>query len=354
MTEQGQISHPGVYFGLSESAYRNDLALGSTDIRTLLRSPPDYWWGSAMNPLREPEEETPALLYGRALHKLVLEGTEAFANHYCAEPDKRDYPEALVTVAHLEAFLAAHEIKKPTRAKKEDLEALARPHGAVIWSDLLRQATLDARERTLLKPRMHAEVIMAGAQIAKNEKLREAFRGGRSEVSVFWERNGIRRKARFDYLKLRSVIDLKSFRPKGSDAPPHIVVRNAIASFRYDIQAAHYLEAREAAGRFIASGAIQGAAPAADWLAAVAAEQQFAHWLVFYQAESAPVVILRSLARGSPMVVSAMADVERACQAYRDHLAKYGTDCWGYEDPMLDPEVTLDCMPKWFQAELVS
>lgn len=352
---------PGVYFGLAEARYHADPALGSTDLRLLLKSASDFWWQSPMNALRAEREETPALLYGRALHKLVLEGSEAFAGAFCAEPDKADYPGALITNAQLEAFLIEKGTKPRAKTKKEDLEAAARPllegTDAVIWSDVMRVATLEAKGRALLKPKMHAEVIMAAAEIARNERLTEAFRNGRAEVSIFWERGGVRLKSRIDYLKVKQLVNLKSFRPK-NEAPPHMAVMAAIAAHRYDMQAALHLEARAELARLVRAGRVfahDGALPAADWLAAVAAEQEFEAWLAFYQAEGAPNVLPRRFKRGSPVAVAAAADLELALSTFRQNLERHGSEAWPYEDPFaIDPDVDFDNLPKWFKPELVS
>lgn len=354
----GVIAHaPGVYFSMPEAEYHADWALGSSDVRLLQRSAADYWWQSAMNPLREPDEDTPALLYGRALHKLVLEGRDAFEAVFCVEPDRRDHPHALVTVAHLENFLAEKGVKKPAKCKKEDLEQLARPHGAILWSDIMREAAMDAQSRTLLKPKMFGQVVMAGEQIRKNHKLTEAFTNGCPEVSVFWEDNGVRRKSRIDFLKVRPIVNLKSFRPRDGEAPVTAVAR-AIASHRYDMQAAHELRARERIGAFIREqpDAIHGAADtiASAWMKAVAAETQFECWLVFFQAEGAPNVLLRCFRPGSPVIASAEADIEAALTSYRDHMEQYGTQLWPYADPLPDPDVDFDMLPRWFQPELVT
>lgn len=347
------VRPPGIYFGLPEAEYHADSALGSSDIRTLLQSPADYWWHSAMNPHRPEDEDTPSKLFGRALHALVLEGKDAFKHKFCAEPDKREHPTALVTVAQIEAFLAEKEAKPKGKQKKEDLEAAARPLGALLWTDLMRQAAIDAQDRTQLKSRMFGDVIMAGGQIASNEELREAFRNGRPEVSVFWEMDGIRLKARFDYLKVRQVVDLKSFRNPLA-WPVDKVIAGAIANRRYDVQAAHYLLARARLRDHIGTGALYGPVPTQSWLDALACETQFEHWLVFYQAEGAPIVLKRRFKPQTPVITSAEADIATALQSYRDHMERYGTSMWPFVDSLIDPDVDFDMLPRWFQPELVA
>src|SRR3990167_4707282 len=69
---------PGVVFGMPAATYHDDPSLGASDLKRLLRSPADFWWFSKLNPNREPTPDSPAKLKGRALHKLILEGPEAF------------------------------------------------------------------------------------------------------------------------------------------------------------------------------------------------------------------------------------------------------------------------------------
>src|SRR5262249_49557569 len=70
---------PGVYFGLSAADYHADTSLGSSDLKRILQAPAVYWHHSHMNPERQPSPDSRAKQKGRALHKLVLEGEEAFA-----------------------------------------------------------------------------------------------------------------------------------------------------------------------------------------------------------------------------------------------------------------------------------
>jgi hypothetical protein len=54
-------------------------------------------------------------------------------------------------------------------------------------------------------------VRKAAAAITSNPHLARAFMGGAAEVSVFWVKDVVPLKARFDYFKPRAVIDLKGF-----------------------------------------------------------------------------------------------------------------------------------------------
>lgn len=362
--------HPqGVFFGLDDRTYLDDPALGSTDVRLLLQSPSDYWHQSALNPHRPAEQETPALLYGRALHKLVLEGSDAFKSSFCKAPDKRDYPDALITVEHLEGYLDGREIKRPVRARKADLEALARAAGALIWSDIV--AKHEVGNRSLLKPDMYDSVVEAASQIAGSDKLKSAFQNGRAEVSVFFELDGVPCKCRYDYVKAQvqrrsgtasPVINLKSFRPKNA-AAPDVAVANAIAGHRYDVQAALHLKGRQAMAQFIREERVYAQSdpgiPSRAWLKTLADEASLEAWLIFFQAEGAPNVLRRFFRAGSAVMAAADADLAMALAIWRDEKALRPEHApWVYQDPLdrpeldVEPEITFDTLPKWFKSEI--
>jgi hypothetical protein len=104
------------------------------------------------------------------------------------------------------------------------------------------------------------EVRQAAATITLNPHLPKAFQGGVAEVSVFWEKDGIPLKARFDYLKPRTIVDLKRFSNQ-RERPVDIAIRLAIAEYRYDVQARHYCDAYEALYGLAAAGRVFGDCP---------------------------------------------------------------------------------------------
>ena len=206
----------GVHFDLPEDEYRADPALGSTDMKRLSYSPADFWWGSVHNPFKEPEKERPALVMGRALHAFVLEGRDKFFAEY-----------------------APTELSGSTREARAEREAIAD-----AGKQALRRADFD-------------RILAAGSTLRANPHLATAFSNGRSEVSVFWTANGIRRKARIDYLKPLANVDLKSI---SNTREVNFVecCRRSVAILRYDVQAEHYLEARVAMRAFVRDDQIFG------------------------------------------------------------------------------------------------
>jgi hypothetical protein len=304
------ISGPGIYFGLDETEYHAHEALGSTDIRRLLRSAPDYWWNSGMNPHRPPiNPDTEARARGKAMHKLVLEGDTGFDRLYKRRPDDAE-------------GASSSDKGNLTKAAKKSL----------------------APGQTLLHGDDYDRVRIAGAMISKHPDLGDAFTNGMSEVSVFWERGGVLRKARFDYLKRRGIGDLKSItNTRGIDFPA--ACRNAIAAYRYDIQTAHYTEGREALARLQADGLVYGDHDS-EWLSRVAASPEFAFVFVFFQSDDAPITWGTIVSPKNPIVPYARIFIEQATDRYLDFKNRFGTEMWLMTEPLA--ELSMEEMPAWY------
>ncbi|MDN5249459.1 MAG: PD-(D/E)XK nuclease-like domain-containing protein [Alphaproteobacteria bacterium] len=178
----------GIYFNLNEDEYHKDLALGSTNLKMLLGNPEDYWYDK----FKEARAETPALTYGRQIHKCILEGVEAFSETY-----------------------ASYEGNLNTKAGKEAFE-LAKATG-----------------KTPIKLDEFNKILSVNTQIKQDPSIDKIFKKGIAEISVIWtdEKTGIRFKARFDYLRKNSIIDLKTL-SNPNNKPMHIAVKDAIAGFK--------------------------------------------------------------------------------------------------------------------------
>jgi PDDEXK-like domain of unknown function (DUF3799) len=331
---------PGIYFGLDETTYHADKAVGSTDAKRLRRSAADYWHHSALNPSRPSVEPSPAQAYGRAIHLRVLEGHDKFLARYERAPD----PEGLlVTDADLAEWLTAHGVNKLPRSKNEKIvQALSIDPNVRILSEFERRAAEAGRE--ILKRPDFDRIIMASDLITQNPHLATAFSNGHPEVSIFWDRDdGVRCKARFDYLKIRGIGDLKSTRnPLGLDFPD--ACRRAIANYRYDIQAAHYLEARRQIPKLLDN--VQG-----DhddyWLEEVATAEEFGFVFVFFQAEDAPISWACSLSPGNPVLEIGRIAIEHAIQRYKDFSQRFAPDePWMLAEPV--EELTVDQLPGYY------
>lgn len=242
----------GIWFGLDEDEYHRDPALGSSDMKGLAKNPSAWWWRSQynLNPDPAPAEEKPALVFGSAVHKYVLEGRDAF-----------------------EAIYAPFDGDRRTKAGKAAYQEI-----------------VDAG-KTCLPLAKYRRAAIAGQVIRSNPHLGKAFEGGAPEVSIFWthttpEGFEIRKKCRVDYLKIRSMVDLKSIREQDEKEFPAFV-DEAIARHRYYVQLAHYWDGRERLPGLVKEGKIFGECDRA-WLAKVAAQKEYFWFWVFYQSTGAP------------------------------------------------------------------
>lgn len=356
LADQAKEKEPiadGVYFGLDEDTYHADPALGSTDIKSLRTSGPDYWWNSKYNPHRPEREDKSFHVFGRAVHKIVLEGVEPFLATYQREDDGDD---VLRTDADLAKWLVGQGVTKLPKSKGEKIAlAIALSSGLEnppkIEDEIKRQAA--EAGRIILKAEDYDRIIGAAAAIADNPDLATAFQNGAAEVSVFWTIDldgvdgvGIRCKARFDYLKIGGIGDLKSIRnSRGIDFVE--ACRRAISDLRYDIQAAHYMNARAALRELVAAGKVFGDHDAA-WLEKVAARESYGFQWVFYQAEGAPNVKSFTLSPENPIRTTfGQGDVDRALATFRHYMNQFGpVHPWRLASPV--EELALEDLPAWF------
>lgn len=87
------ISRPGLYEGVPNAVYHSGAlcvgpSMSSTGLRTIFhKSPKHYWYASPYNPKAKPQDETDALVLGRAAHHALL-GEAEFGKSYVVRPEK--------------------------------------------------------------------------------------------------------------------------------------------------------------------------------------------------------------------------------------------------------------------------
>ncbi|ODT97481.1 MAG: hypothetical protein ABS82_00340 [Rhodanobacter sp. SCN 67-45] len=174
-------------------------------LKELAKTPKHYRaWLSATE-----QHETPALLFGRALHALVLE-PDLFAREWAQQPEFGDLR------------------TKAGKERRDDWLSMHRGVTAVSADDWQRlQAMRDA--------------VMAHPIAGK------LFTGGVAESTAIWTdpEHGLLCKARMDYYVASRglVIDLKST----EDASESAFARS-VATYRYHVQHAHYASAFQSLG----------------------------------------------------------------------------------------------------------
>jgi hypothetical protein len=322
------IHADGVYFGLNSDEYHNDPALGSTDIRALLVHPGIYWWRSKMNPLWEPSE-TDWGTWGNAFHAFILEGEEVFKSRYYRGPSKKDFPDLLVTMEHLKAWLLKHGAA--VSGKKDELikRVVSIDVNAPIWDRIEEKFALLNEGKILLEPHDFDSITLSSKMITKNPHTARVFINGYPEVSIFWTVNDVRFKARIDYVRFRANADLKSFR-NWRDMPMGQAIANAIGGNRLDVQAAHYLHSRDVMAEFMRAGTIFGEVSGA-WVDRFNKENEQPvemHSWVFFHADEAPISKRWNYWRQALYHDNAESDIRRAVEQYRRYREIYGEDIW--------------------------
>ena len=315
----------GIYFGLSEAEYFADVANGSSDMKRLSYSPPDWFWESRWNPLWVPEKSTPAQIQGRAKHTIILEGRAKF-----------------------ESLYGRKTLNYATTEGKKQKERFA------------------AEGKTPLDQDEYDRAIVLGEIVKANPYLSNAFEGAvATELSVLWMRDGIKRKARIDCFKHRAIVDLKNISNDREIPFPKAALRY-IDNYSGHVQAAHYAEARLAMRGLLEQGLVFGDGYDPDALKAAVMEPAFAFVFVFAQASGAPLTWSFKLSfkparewadedgevHTDPEEVNEMfrlgrVAIERAERNYKAYLERYGlTSAWLLAEPI--EELDISSMPSWF------
>ncbi len=300
----------GIYFGMSDTIYHADTALGSTGIKKLIGNAPDFWWDSWMNPARDENDDTPSKVFGRQLHQCVLEGLGKFKQ------------------GHAPQYLPGN-----VKDGKDEI------------------AKIRASGKVPVKFKDYAKILAASAFIKANKTLANAFEGGMPEVSIFWTVDGVRLKARFDYLKMNAITDLKSLANMyGKEFDK--ACRDAVASYDYLVSAEHYSEGRRQMRRLLAEGKVFGSHDP-EWLAQVAANEVFAFVFVFWQKDRAPISHGIKMSPGNPLFSYARSMIGKALDNYTRYMAEFGTDAaWVPSTPLEELDET--DLPVWYQQRLMT
>lgn len=301
----------GVYVGLSAEDYFAQDRLGSTDLVVLHREPADWWYRSRHNPNRKAKTPSPEMIFGSALHALLLEGEKAYTSGFIIRPDT--YEDA-----------KTGEVKPwngNSKVCQAWVEANDRPNVSIIDADT------DRRVR-------HMDAL-----IRRHPELGEPMQAGMSEVSILYTdpATGVKLRCRIDKLLPAFSLDLKTF---GGDAKGDTTKQQClglVAGRSMDVQRFAYDEARRA----MRSLPISGATPKqTDWLKRVAAVERWQWGWVFYRRQDddkghAPVVkpILRS-----PGDATYLSGQKKTAVALSNYVAF--RDRFGFDVPWAVVEVT--------------
>jgi len=181
---------------LSNEEYHADPAVSASHLHQVARSGQHYW-ARYVDPNRQPVKPTAAMTTGSLVHCAVLEPDE-LRHRYGIAPDRR------------------------TKSGKE------------------AAAEMQANG---IEPVSEADMLLAGNMaraVRHHPYAAELLSAGKPETSIWWDdpETGLRCKCRPDWINGSTCVDLKTT----TDASPKGFARS-VASFRYHVQAAHYLAA---------------------------------------------------------------------------------------------------------------
>jgi hypothetical protein len=189
---------------ISNTDYHADPAVSASHLHAVAKSPYHYW-SRYLDTKRIAPEPTAAMRLGLLVHCAVLEPDELL-QRYSVAPDRRT-KEGKAAVARMAA---------------EGIEAVSETDMALALS-------------------MAASVRVHPAAAA-------LLAHGKAEQSFWWDDTdtGLRCKCRPDWYSGSTVVDLKTT----TDASPAGFARS-VATFRYHVQASHYLAGLHGAERFV-------------------------------------------------------------------------------------------------------
>lgn len=335
-----RIMEPGVYFGLAEDEYHAAFALSASGIKHLRVSPLDFWVRSPLNPNpdAETDADTFAKMLGRAYHKRIVEGREAFAAAYAPEISRDDYPGALVTIEDLKAALTERGAKPKGRKDELIEQLLSLDPAAKIWEAIREGYEAEHEGKSFLPPRNIEKIEIAAAMIEKHPHLSKAFTGGAPEVSIFWnadaeledgKRYQVPMKCRVDYLKPKAIVELKTF-GNPHERPIDRAIASAFAGRRYHIAAALYCEGVAQVPGLIKNERVFGRADDA-LLEALAKRHEMTYFMVWQATGCAPVA--RGMVFPTASLVFGVGETE--VRAAKEKFAAC-VRAYGYETPWLD------------------
>lgn len=330
---------PGVYFGMPEKEYHADPSFSSSVAKSMLVSPLTCWC-QHYDPDREETNDSAARLKGKATHTAILEGWDAFSARYAIEQDPAEHPEYLKGAAALKARCKELGVSAGGTIAEMCRRIVTEDPHALLWPEVEAEFEANLCGRTRLSPAVGQYVIRTGRLVERNPSVRKAVKGGFPEVSIFWHDADIPWKARIDYLKIRTAIDMKTF-TNMYDKPLSVAVAHAVAQHRYHVQAKIYMDALRAAASLPARG---DAVPPEDWLvrwrAAMAQNPRFI--FLFVESGNVPNVALREFKRigadGQETLAyqSAAAAVDAAAMQWTYQVNKFGIDePWIEDTPMM-------------------
>jgi hypothetical protein len=355
---------PGIYFGMPADVYHAIPALSSTGLKNLLISAPDFYFNSWLNPLRDEDNEDGESKewqkFGEASHIRNLEGKTVFDKLYCVEflaPEG-----CLESTADLKGWVSSRGLdmkglNSSKWIKQQWIDFVVSIDPNVCIYDIEKDKYWrETGGKIQLSEKELRRIQIAAAMIEKHPELRHAFTGGYPEVTVIWIEECINPitgkieliwfKARFDYLKPRAIVDLKTFTNK-RHKPIDMAIHETMAAMKYHIQVGLYTRAAEWASSFARVGitttySVERYGPDQEFLKFLG-ENVSGHdfFNVWQKKGGAPLARGKKFPRGLNMMACAMGSIDMAVSLYQKYLTEFGDGVWVDKSSITDYEDAL-------------
>ena len=194
------MPEPGIYFGMPEEDYHRIGACSTSELKRLRTSSMEAWAYSRRNPDYE-QREAKHLDYGKAVHCLVLEGEEAFADRYVSQLEPSDFEGALISTDEIKAAIRRFTIRasvNPVGTTKQELLDQLVELGAKHGREVNREGTvadLRARIRVFVEERPVSPVTRIAEEVDGAVSTRPATKEdlidqllGLDPSALVWER----------------------------------------------------------------------------------------------------------------------------------------------------------------------
>ncbi|MHB8727621.1 MAG: PD-(D/E)XK nuclease-like domain-containing protein [Sulfuricaulis sp.] len=198
------VVKPGIH-QISNAEYHADKdSISTSGLKWIIDKTPLHLWDRKFNPEREEKPDTDALIFGSAVHKLVLE--------------PQDF---------LKEFLVTPKIDKRTTDGKK------------AYADLMLR--VQAENLTLIEADMLERATKLAKAIFEHPNAATLLAGGKPELSVYWNDpdTGVLCKCRPDYWRadMRVLTDVKTTNDASASE-----FQRTMDNFLYHVQAAFYLD----------------------------------------------------------------------------------------------------------------
>lgn len=369
MSEDPQLPD-GVYLGLDDKTYFKQKRLGSTDLAKLFLQREGWWWQSWLNPLKD-NEPTEAQNFGRALHRIILEGVDAYERTFVIGPDKADFKGLCVTIEDILTRLSEDGIEVPktaTKSKPKLIQFATEVAPEIpIWDVIVARAKEENGERATVTSTEDSHLRTMSDAIRNHPEIGPLFAFSHdhvplAEISIFYtDQWGVPRRARLDELVPTVTIDLKSL-ANFNGRPLSFATGEHMAKMGYHIQMADHHMARHVLYRFIREGKVfDGTTEERNWLARFPDEaRNWGYVWLFYQKPDqrkgmAPIIFPWEEDYGGDLHRRGLRAAVEAIQTYRRCMATFGPDKpWLRSEPIhstADGAVDRVFIPHWIGGD---